>query len=384
VSSLLLAFWAAWYVLRQRKAHEEELRRSREHYRGLLEASPNAIVLYDSNLCVYECNAATEQLYGYTKPEIIGKYLPTVPDNRLGETGKLIQQVRGGQSVLDIETKRQSKQGALLDVQLSLLPYRNFGQNYFLEITSDIRDRVHLRETLVHVEKLTSMGQMAAGTAHHLNTPLASVLLRLRMMREGKFEGSLNDDLRRVEENLQFCQRFVRRLLEFSSRAPSRKQPETIGSTIDGVVGLLRPELLAKRIGLSLELGPVAAEKVFADPNQLEAVFLILLTNAIDASEPGGNIAVQGESKSPQQIELQISDQGCGIHDKVLPHIFEPFFTTKPVGKGTGLGLAIAHNIVREHSGTIRIESIPGIGTTAFLELPVYQEQVSESGGVLA
>jgi PAS domain S-box-containing protein len=383
LSSMLLAFWATWVVLRNRRANEEELRRSREHYRGLLEASPNAVVLYDDKLHLNECNTATEHLYGLAPAELLGKRLPMVPPEGLAEFEGFAAQVRAGKPVLNAETKRRSKQGEAIDVQLSLLPFAESGQNYFLEITSDIRERVRLRETLLHVEKLTSMGQMAAGTAHHMNTPLASMLLRLRMMREGVFEGSLGDDLKRLEDNVHFCQRFVRRLLEFASHQQTQKQPENIGGTIEGVAGLLRPQLLANRLQLRVELGTVAAETILADRNHLEAVFLILLTNAMDASKPGGSIVVRGTSPTPEHILLEVSDEGCGINDTVLPHIFEPFYTTKPVGKGTGLGLAMAKNIVREHSGTIRVASTPGMGTTVYLEFPLCNE-VPESRGVMA
>ena len=184
-SSLLLAVWAAWYVLRQRRRSEEELRRSRERYRGLLEASPGAVTLYDASLRVTEWNATAEQLYGFSKAEALGGRLPTVPPEREAELEELLRRVDAGEPILDVETLRRDKKGAIFPVQLSLLPYREAaGERYFLEVTADIRERVRLRQTLLELEKLTSMGKMAAGTAHHLNTPLAAMLLRVQMMRE--------------------------------------------------------------------------------------------------------------------------------------------------------------------------------------------------------
>ena len=193
--SMLLAFWAAWFVLRERKEKEQQLRLSSQRYRAILDSSPSAILLFDHSLCISEYNAAAERLYGYAPGELLGATMPTVPPERAAELQEQMSQVRSGTPSLEIETQRRTRDGKCFDVQLTLLPFRDAGQQeYFLEITNDIRERVRLRQTLLQIEKLTTMGQMAAGTAHHLNTPLASMLLRVQMMREGKFEGSLQAD----------------------------------------------------------------------------------------------------------------------------------------------------------------------------------------------
>jgi PAS domain S-box-containing protein len=380
VTSLLLAFWAAWFVLRDRRASEAELRRSRERYRGLLETSPGAVALYNDQLIVNEWNAAAERLYGFAKREVLGHRLPTVVAGREAEADDLLRRVASGQPVLDLETQRRHKDGMPLDVQLSLLPFTEAsGQNFFLEVTADIRERVRLRQTLLEVEKLTTMGQMAAGTAHHLNTPLASMLLRLQMMRSRSVDNGMSADLERLETSARFCQQFVQRLLDFSRRPQSHKQPEPLGAAIESVVSFLSPQLLAKRARLSADLAAADGHRVLADRNQLEALFLILFSNSLDAIGQDGSISVRCRPTANGRIEIQIADDGCGIEQQQLAHIFEPFFTTKPPGKGTGLGLAIAGNILREHGGSVRLESAPGAGTTAYVELPVTHPAAQEA-----
>ncbi len=372
VTSLLLAFWAAWFVLRERRESEEQLRQSSERYRGILDCAPGAVVLFDDQLCVWEWNAAAERLYGYPQAQVLGAKLPTIASEQQDELRQLLDEVAQDRPVLDMETRRRTAAGALIPVQLSLLPFREEGgPRYFLEVTHDIRERIRLRETLLQVEKLTSMGTMAAGTAHHLNTPLASMLLRLRMMREGKFEGSLEADLARVEASVGFCQKFVQRLLDFSRCAQSRKQPEAIGSTLEAVASFLSPQVLSKKIRLEVQLDSADHARVMADRNQLEALFLILLSNAIDAVGAGGRIQVSCRCDDAKRVEVRIEDNGCGIEPATLSRVFEPFFTTKPPGKGTGLGLAIAGNILQEHGGSLRLESAPRQGTTAIIELPL-------------
>ena len=381
VSSLLLACWAAWFVLRERKAGEAQLRRSHERYRGILEASPGAVALYDKQLRVGEWNAAAERLYGYSKSEVLGNPLPTVPEARTAELERLLDQVEAGQPALDLETERRTRRGDRFAVQLSLLPFRELsGESFFLEVTYDIRERVRLREKLLELEKLTTMGQMAAGTAHHLNTPLASMLLRVQMMRE-RAGAQQKAELEQLEASLRFCQQFVRRLLDFSRRPQSHMQPEPVGSTLESVLSFLAPQLLQKQARVELELSSANGARVLADRNQLEALFLILLSNSLDAIAPGGSIAVRCVPAAAERVAVEIADDGCGIEKGALEQIFQPFFTTKPPGKGTGLGLAIARNILHEHGGELRLESAPRRGTVALVELPRYQECTPPPGG---
>lgn len=381
-SSLLLAFWAAWYVLRERKISEDALRRSHEWYRGMLEVSPGAVVLYDAGLRVAEWNAAAEALYGFSKSEAVGTGLPIVPADRREELEQLIASVRRGGTVVDVETRRCDKAGRSFDVQLSLIPFRDLaGAPCFLEITSDIRERIRLRQTMLEIEKLTTMGQMAAGTAHHLNTPLAAMLLRVQMMRERAAGNGFCGELDELEASIGFCHQFVQRLLTFSRRPQPRKQVERVRPLIESVASFVSPQLLAKRTRLELELEPGGADTVFGDRNELEALFLILVSNSLDAISREGVIHIRCRNSDPDRLRIEIADSGCGMDEATLAHIFEPFYTTKAPGSGTGLGLAIAANILREHGGTIAFESAPTKGTTARIELPLCEYAVVAPGG---
>ncbi len=368
-SSLVLAFWAAWFVLRQRRKSEDELRRSNERYRGLLEDFPGGVVLYDKDLQVVEWNASAERMYGYSKAEILGHALPTVPPEKAAELREFMRQVDYGEPVLNAETARLDRNGAAFPVQLSLRPFRERDQPiHYLEATSDIRERVRWRDAMIELEKLTSMGKMAAGTAHHLNSPLAALLLRVQLMRERAAE---DRDLVRLEEGLTFCRHFVQRLLEFSHMGPMQKDVHEVGPAVESVASFFHPVIQTKRATLITETAEARGLRVCADRNLLETVLLILLSNASDAISPGGEIRLRCCARPPNQVEIAVSDNGAGITPANLTHIFEPFFTTKEPGKGTGLGLAIAKNFAAEHGGSVQIESEPGQGATAYLRLPL-------------
>ncbi len=368
-SSILLAMWAAWFVMRERRASEEELRRSRERYRGLMNASPQAVVLFGADLAIQEWNASAESLYGHPRERALGRKLPTIPVTRVAELERFMDLVRQGESVLDQESERIDASGQLVQIQLSLLPFFEAGHLYFLEVAADIREKVRLRERLLEFEKLTSMGQMAAGTAHHLNTPLAAMLLRVQMMRARPQDGTTSSELERLEGSLRFCQQFVQRLLEFSRRPAASKQAENLRPLVEAVLGFVGPTLESKRIELTCTFDGLADRVVMGDRNELETLLLILLSNAADAVPTGGSIRIEA-SGAPDEVQVTIADNGCGIAPDSLARIFEPFYTTKPVGKGTGLGLAIARNIVSQHGGSIRLESEPGRGTRAIVSLP--------------
>jgi len=371
-TSLILAFWAAWFVSRQRRRSEEDLRRSRERYRGLLEAFPGAVILYDSSLCVLEWNASAERLYGYPRAEICGLPLPIVPAAKTGELEEFMRRVSSGETVLDIETMRQPKSGEPFEVQLSLLPFREpAGPAYFLEVTSDIRERVEWRRRMLEIEKLTSMGKMAAGTAHHLNSPLAALLIRVQMMRLRTLDPDLEEDAARIEEGLNFCRHFVERLLDFTRATPMQKGLQDVGAILESVASFFSPAIQAKRVSLVVDVSEGQGRHVHADRNLMETLLLVLLSNALDAVQPGGEIRAFCRSVGPGRVGFAVRDNGCGISAADRERVFEPFFTTKEPGKGTGLGLAIARNVVLEHGGTIEIESQPGVGTTAYVDLPL-------------
>ena len=371
-SSLLLAFWAAWFVLRQRRKSEAELRRSRDLYRGLLEAFPGAVILYDSELRVLEWNAPAERMYGYTRSEVLGARLPILPAVKTAELADFLRRVQDGVPVLDVETLRQPGSGEPFEVQLSLLPFREGpGPLCFLEVTSDIRERVRWRRQMIEIEKLTSMGKMAAGTAHHLNSPLAALLIRTELIRQHSTGPAFDADVARIEEGLHFCRHFVQRLLDFTRVLPLEKAPQDLATVIESIAGFFQPAILSRRANLTVDTSEGRGQLVFADRNLLETLLLTLLSNALDAVPAGGEIRLSCRRRSPGTVGFTVGDNGCGISPAHLEHVFEPFFTTKEPGKGTGLGLAIARNVVMEHGGTIEIESRPGEGTTATVDLPL-------------
>jgi two-component system, NtrC family, sensor kinase len=171
----------------------------------------------------------------------------------------------------------------------------------------------------------------------------------------------------------------VRRLLDFSRRPQSVKQPESLVGAIESVINFLSPQVLAKRVRLTQDLANTNGDRILGDRNQVEALFIILLSNALDAVAHDGKVAIASRRSAPGHLEVTVTDNGCGIPAQDMARVFQPFFSTKPAGKGTGLGLALANSIVEEHGGSIRLESAAGSGTTVHVELPIWRGKQNDA-----
>jgi two-component system NtrC family sensor kinase len=226
---------------------------------------------------------------------------------------------------------------------------------------------------LQQVEKMSSMGQLAAGVAHQLNTPLASALLRAQMLQEDVQHPEQAEDLRFIQRQLRYGKEIVEGLLHFSRRSGETKRAEPLNSILSGVVAMLEPTARGTGVRINLDLAATAEALVYGGRNELEQVFFNLGSNALDAMPQGGELTVTTSVVQGRLAEVQVRDTGTGIPKDRLPRIFEPFYTTKEPGKGTGLGLAICWRILEEIGGSIDVVSEVGRGTTFHIRLPISQ-----------
>jgi signal transduction histidine kinase len=242
-------------------------------------------------------------------------------------------------------------------------------------VAQDIRPRLQMRDKLLELEKLTLMGQMAAGAAHHLNTPLTAMLLQVEMLRREIQNANQDEELASIEKHIRFCQAFVQNLLQFARRPHLQERPTELGKVIEASLALFQPSMKMKRAALEVDCEELRSSRIFGDANHLEAMFSAILSNAVDVISPGGVILVGGRLSTESLAEVTIEDNGPGIPEELLARIFEPFFTTKPSGKGTGLGLAIARNIAEGHGGDLYLQNRKSGGVRVTVRLPLLGER---------
>lgn len=241
------------------------------------------------------------------------------------------------------------------------------------------RELKKAHEHVLLVEKMASIGKMAAVVAHEINNPLAGILTYAKLLHKWVDRGEMKGEkLKEAAECLDLisresrrCGDIVRNLLTFSRTAPMNVETTEINLIVDHAVRLVEHQLEMAGIELQLDVDH-DLPKVQCDSAQIEQVLLALIMNAIDAMPHGGNLWLRTRmTQAHDGVEIKIRDDGCGIAPEVLSHLFEPFQTTKEQGHGVGLGLAISHSIVERHHGQIRVQSEVGKGTTFTVTLPV-------------
>ncbi len=372
-SSLILASWAVWYVLRSRAKYEDELRRSEERYRNIVENTSDAIVSLSGTGVVLSWNSGAEKLYGYSASEALGRPLKTIPKEKWEEFLELIGKVGAGEIISNYDTQRLAKSGRLLEVSINLSPVkdRDGSVRAIVEIARDFTERNALHRKLMQTDKLATIGQLAAGLAHELNTPLSSILVSAQMLSDCCPGMELcQEDIRKIERQVKRCKGIVQALLDFSRPASDQKSEHDLLSLLLRSLGLLKHKLEDRNIRVKVNSSERDSFVLLCDENQIEQLFLNMLDNAIDAMPGGGEITISLERRGDESLEVRFSDTGAGIKGEDLPRIFDPFFTTKPAGSGTGLGLSICQRIAENHNATISVTSEVGKGTTFVINFP--------------
>jgi two-component system, NtrC family, sensor kinase len=241
-----------------------------------------------------------------------------------------------------------------------------------LIIIEDVTERVHLEEQLQISDKMASVGLLAAGVAHEVNTPLTGISSFTQMLLNGADpEDPRTRMLEKIEQQTFRAAKIVNGLLNLSRSSVSNTEetvPVDVNAVIGDVLALLEPQLVAAKIKLRRDLCPSPA-LVAGTEHKLQQVFLNLFLNARDAMPKGGWLSVETRVEDGHVL-AEVGDTGLGIPSEQLSRIYDPFFTTKMIGKGTGLGLSITYGIVREHEGTLTCQSAVGQGTRFTVSLP--------------
>ncbi|HXV75019.1 MAG TPA: ATP-binding protein [Candidatus Polarisedimenticolaceae bacterium] len=230
---------------------------------------------------------------------------------------------------------------------------------------------------VVHMEKMASLGKLAATVAHELNNPLAGILNYARLVDRSVGELDIREAdrqelsrcLRLIQKEADRCGTTVRNLLLFARHSGAEPALVPLAPVIGRSLQLIRHHLEMSGIELVSRLFESGDDSIICDANQIEQAVVALLVNAVEAMPDGGRLTVAADGRA-SSVEIRITDEGCGIPREIQPQIFEPFFSTKSRAGGVGLGLSVAYGIVKRHGGEIDVQSEVGRGTTFVIELP--------------
>jgi signal transduction histidine kinase len=270
--------------------------------------------------------------------------------------------------------------GRTLVVNLSVTPLvgRDDQVTGRLLVFNDITERVNLEDQLVQAEKLSSIGLLAAGIAHEVNTPLAVIASQAQMlMRQMSLDDHRIPTVEKITKQSFRASEIVNNLLKFSRVSGSEVAELDLNKVIHETLSLAEPMLRAAKISLNVQLTS-SLPAIYGNYGRLQQVFMNLIMNARDAMPRGGELTLATECEN-STVHVEVSDNGVGIPAEHLSRIFDPFFTTKSTSRGTGLGLAVTYGIIREYSGKIRVDSAVGSGTSFRLEFPAARKAVHVS-----
>jgi two-component system NtrC family sensor kinase len=230
--------------------------------------------------------------------------------------------------------------------------------------------------SLIESEKLASLGKLAAGIAHEINNPLTSILINSHLVAEQlQDKNDLARFLAIIIDETERCAKIVKGLLQFSRQSLPEKKPISINELIQSTLLLFDSQVLVSNVRVEKEIDE-RLPQVMVDDNKIKQVFTNLILNALDAMPEGGILSIRSRlSDDKKFIEITFKDTGCGIDDKNIGKIFDPFFSTKGV-KGTGLGLSVSYGIIKQHDGSVDVQSSLGRGTTITIRLPVQATDV--------
>jgi len=387
---------------------EETLAKSEARLEAILTAAVDAMIIIDERGIVQTYNPAAERMFGYLAAEVIGKNVKMLmPSPYQQEHDGYIDRylTTGQKKIIGIgrEVVALKKDGTAFPVDLAVAEARHGEWRVFVGTIRDLTERKRAEEALQEsnrilektvaelqarsdelktmgqqlwqAAKLASVGELAAGIAHELNNPLATVSLRI----ESVLNRTPADDPRRramdiIDQETKRMADLVANLLQFSRRGREEASTVEVRQELGKALELIHHLLRKRQITVSQDLDP-ETPTVFADRQKLRQVFLNLLTNASDAMPGGGTLTLRtasvGLEDGQPAIRIEFSDTGSGIAPEHLSKVMDPFFTTKEEGRGTGLGLAICRRIVQDHQGKIEIDSAVGKGTTVRIVLPV-------------
>jgi len=365
------------YASLQQKMTEYE--RLKDFNENIVESINVGVLALDLDDCIESWNAQMEVMYALPRWQTLRQPLRSIFPPEFVEEFYRVRQNAGINNLYKFRLKTAAGETRTVNVAIAPLVTRKFQVVGRLIIMDDITERVELEAQLSQADKLSSIGLLAAGVAHEVNTPLAVISSYTQMLAK-QLQGDPQKSglLEKITRQSFRASEIVNNLLNFSRTSGTEFTDVDINRIISDTLALLEHQFKTAKIHVRSDLTP-SLSPIQGNSGRLQQVFLNLFLNAKDAMPGGGTLSVA--TTNGDCVSVRVSDTGSGIAPEHIQRIYDPFFTTKTTPKegqnrGTGLGLSVTYGIIQEHAGKIRVESHPGAGTTFALDFPMSRQAV--------
>ncbi len=354
-----------------------EFERLKEFNENIVESINVGILAVDLEDRIESWNTQMEVLFALPRVEALSRVISEVFPEPLYREYLAVKNQPGVHHFYKFRLQTAAGENRTVNLAIAPLVSRDFETVGRILIIEDITDRTQLESQLSQAEKLSSIGLLAAGVAHEVNTPLAVISNYTQMLsKQVRDDARLSPLLDKITQQTFRASEIVNGLLNFSRTGSSEFRETNINTLIRETLTLVEHQFKASQIQLDTDLA-ADLPPILGNAGKLQQVFLNLFLNAKDAMQSGGSLQIRTLVNG--HVTIAITDTGSGIAPEHLQRIYDPFFTTKSAPKegqrrGTGLGLAVTYGIIQEHSGKIRVESEVGCGTTFYLEFPVLRK----------
>jgi PAS domain S-box-containing protein len=368
---------ASLYARLEKQINEFE--RLKEFNENIVESINVGIFALDLEGHIESWNAQMEAMYALSRAEVLGEALRAVFPAEFVDAMESFGDEPGVHHIYKFQLTTRAGEQRTVNAAVAPLLSRDFVPVGRIALVDDITDRVTLENQLAQADKLSSIGLLAAGVAHEINTPLAVISSYAQMLtKQMKGDARLGPVLDKIVQQSFRASEIANGLLNFSRTSTTEFRSTDLNQVIRETLSLLEHQFKTAQVVVDLELD-AQLPLIHGNPGKLQQVFLNLLLNAKDAMHGGGHLRVV--TRSNGRVEAVVSDSGSGIAPEHLKRIYDPFFTTKTTPKpgerrGTGLGLSVSYGIIQEHAGKIHVESAIGAGTTFHLEFPLLRNSV--------
>ena len=348
---------------------ERELKQTRELYRLITENTTDMIKLYTKDKKIIYASPSHEKWLGTSTNELIGQevYSLILPEDKEFLDQVYEKLMRTGEPQL-FQIKMRTSDNSFIDTEITISPIYNEKNEIesYVTVARDITDRIKNDEALRNLDRLSIIGQLAAGVAHEIRNPLTSLKGFSKLLKSTIDKQKQDDYLSIIMNELDRIDMIVNEFMSLAKPQAIQFNRESLFAILESTVNILHPQALLHNVQI---INHFLTDDIdlLGNRNQLKQVFVNFLKNAIEAMPSGGQVHIDVQKVEGNQVLIRITDEGTGIDNHLMDYLGTPFYTTKD--KGIGLGLTVSNKIIQEHNGTMKIESELGRGTTITVEL---------------